>query len=199
MSRADKNAIVARRIFLLMRLREKVAMLTLALCIVSSALNGSAQSVARFDKNEEATLRTFLRSYLSDPLEDQKSTRYVAVAVSLTDHERDVIVYFTDQYSCGSGGCTTLILAPDNASYRVVSSVTIVQLPIRVLNSTTKGWHDIGVWVQGGGIQPGYEAILSFDGKSYPENPSVEPARKADHAAGRVIISRNDEGVPLYQ
>ena len=30
---------------------------------------------------------------------------------------------------------------------------------------------------QGGGIQPGYEAELRFDGKTYPANPSVPPAR----------------------
>ena len=28
----------------------------------------------------------------------------------------------------------------------------------------------------GGGVIPGYRAVLPFDGQHYPENPSVEPA-----------------------
>jgi|HubBroStandDraft_3_1064219.scaffolds.fasta_scaffold184111_2 hypothetical protein len=48
---------------------------------------------------------------------------------------------------------------------------------IDFLDSKCSGWHDLGVWVQGGGIQPGYEASLSFNGKEYPSNPTVPPAQ----------------------
>lgn len=77
--------------------------------------------------------------------------------------------------------------------------MTVVQLPIRVLESTANGWHDLGVWVQGGGIQPGYEAALSFDGRTYPRNPTVAPARRLEHPKGKILILRGAEGLPLYR
>jgi hypothetical protein len=43
--------------------------------------------------------------------------------------------------------------------------------------------------VQGGGIQPGYEAKLSFNGKTYPKNPSVPPAQRlTQQAVGKVVV-----------
>ncbi|MFZ0747372.1 MAG: hypothetical protein WAM85_23410 [Terracidiphilus sp.] len=150
--------------------------------------------------SEAMKVNTFLRAYLNDPYYDYKSTRYIAVPASLEGHTRDVIVYFTDQRSCGSGGCTTLILAPDNASsYRVVTSITAAWRPIRILNTLSNGWRDIGVWVQGGGIRPGYEAILSYDGKSYPRNPTVAPAKKSKGDEGTIILDKTNVEVPLFE
>jgi hypothetical protein len=43
--------------------------------------------------------------------------------------------------------------------------------------------------VRGGGIQNGYEAVLAFNGKAYPSNPTVPPAQKSDgKAAGKVVV-----------
>src|SRR5437763_13772221 len=90
---------------------------------------------------------------------------------------------------CGIGGCKTLILARDGTSWRVVATITITMLPIGVLQTTSNGWHSMGVWVQGGGIQSGYEAELRFDGKTYPRNPSTPPARRlVGNAEGEVVI-----------
>jgi len=91
-----------------------------------------------------------------------------------------------------------LILKPANSSFKVLGRVTIVQLPIRVLNSMHNGYPDIGVFVQGGGILPGYEAVLAFNGKRYSSNPSAPPARKATVTQGKVIIGTTDDSVPLY-
>ncbi len=47
------------------------------------------------------------------------------------------------------------------------------------------------MWVQGGGIQPGYEAELRFDGNGYPENPSLIPARPlVDRPQGQTVIAQ---------
>ncbi len=91
-----------------------------------------------------------------------------------------------------------LILSPRRNSYRLVTKVTITRTPIRLLNTTRHGWRDIGVFVQGGGIQPGYEAALSFDGKTYPRNPSVPPARPLTNATGDLLIGPDDAGQPLH-
>jgi len=69
---------------------------------------------------------------------------------------------------------------------------------LHVLERKSDGWHDITVWVQGGGIQPGYEADLPFDGKSYATNPTVPPAhRLSPKTAGRMVISDKAIGTPL--
>ena len=92
-----------------------------------------------------------------------------------------------------------LILEPAGSSFKVLSKVTIVQLPIRLLPSVSHGHPDIGVIVSGGGIMPGYEAVLSFDGESYPRNPSLPPAREAAAIQGKVIIATTKNSVPLYE
>lgn len=145
-------------------------------------------------------LKAYLRSYLSpgaglpDP-----TTRITAVTVK-TDggKNKEYIVYVSGSRWCGSGGCTMLILEPIGSSFKVLGRVTIVQLPIRLLPSMANGHPDIGVRVQGGGVRSGYEAVLSFDGASYPTNPSIPPARKYTAARGEVIIATTEGGVPLY-
>lgn len=129
-----------------------------------------------------------------------ETTRYVAAFVHLNDTDKEqVIVYFTDQHSCGSGGCQTLILDRQGSSFRVVTSLTIVWPPIRVLNTKTHGWHDLAVWVSGGGIRPGYEARLRFNGSTYPRNPTVPPAQPlTGTVAGTVAIPASAEGTRLY-
>jgi len=92
-----------------------------------------------------------------------------------------------------------LVLAPEAASYRLVTKITITNPPIRVLNSSSNGWRNLAVWAQGGGLQPGYEAELRFDGKAYPTNPSVPPARPLNgNVAGQVVISSSENGTSLY-
>jgi hypothetical protein len=84
-------------------------------------------------------------------------------------------------------------------SAEAIARTTITQLPIRILPTRTNGWRDISLWVQGGGIQPGYEAILSFDGKAYPSNPSVPPAKPSRAAvSGKIVLSSQSEDKPLY-
>lgn len=147
------------------------------------------------------SVRSFLRSYLNgrSSVED-KTTRFSVAFVQLNgSRASEMIVYVTGQSWCGSGGCLTLILAREDSSYRVVTRIPITRPPIRVLRSTSNGWHDIGVWVQGGGIQPGYEAQLQFDGKTYPSNPTVPPAKPLKgKVSGEIALSSAQEAMPLY-
>jgi hypothetical protein len=157
-----------------------------------------AQRQHQPNSKQDDSIKMFLRDYLRDPF---KTTRYCSAFVDLKDNgTRQVIVYFTDQHSCGSGGCTTLILAPEGSSYKVVTSITIVWPPIRVLGTKSNGWHDIGVMVHGGGTDPAYEAKLSFNGETYPSNPTMPPARRlTEKVAGEVVVPLNAVGKPLYQ
>jgi len=150
----------------------------------------------------EDSVKRFLQDYVKTAgFGDDETTRYYASFVNLGDGGRqDVVVYLTGQSWCGSGGCTTLILAPKGSSYIVVTRITITRPPIRVLATRSNGWHDISVQVQGGGIQPGYEVQLSFDGKTYPRNPSTPPARRlTEKVPGEVLVAATDGGKPLYR
>ena len=149
----------------------------------------------------EDSLKRFLQDYAKEnQADDDKTTRYIHTFVDLNgDGKDEAIVYLVGRDWCGSGGCTALILASEASSYKVVTELTVTQLPVRILTGTSNGWRNLGVWVQGGGIQPGYEAELLFDGKTYPENPTVPPARRLEHKVpGKVVVSALQAGTPLY-
>jgi len=54
--------------------------------------------------------------------------------------------------------------------------------------------------VVGGGIHLGYEAILFFDGTTYPSNPSVPPAKQSNSRKikGRIVMPLTVREKPLY-
>jgi hypothetical protein len=147
------------------------------------------------------SLRSFLQNRLRQRGEDvDKTTRYLYAFVDLDGQgKNNVVVYVTGQSWCGSGGCTTLVLAPSASSYRIVTRIPVTRLPIRLLSTRSNGWRDLAVWVQGGGIQRGYESLLPFDGKSYPANPSIAPARPLDVGAIGDVVLPEGEGALLYQ
>jgi hypothetical protein len=85
------------------------------------------------------------------------------------------------------------VLTPTSSSYKVICEVSISSPPIRVLTTKTKGWSDLAVHIRGG------DAKLTFDGKTYPENPTVPPAIRLRHqVAGKTIIPSTNQALPLY-
>lgn len=64
-----------------------------------------------------------------------------------------------------------LLLEPEGNTFRVITHFTFINLPIRVLDSTTHGWHDLTVQVRDNG-QRSRRVILKFNGETYPGNPS---------------------------
>jgi hypothetical protein len=171
--------------------------LVCALCC--GGLAGVARAQQQTVPSADQALKKFLSTYLSRADSGPDDTRYASAFVALRGREaNEVIVYLTGRQWCGSGGCTALVLVPQGSSYKVNTRMTVAQLPIRVLASRSNGWHDLGVWVQGGGIQPGYEAQLRFNGRKYPGNPTVPPARRLESGVvGQVAIPSTAEGLPL--
>ncbi|MBA4805118.1 MAG: hypothetical protein H2038_10740 [Brevundimonas sp.] len=97
--------------------------------------------------------------------------------------------YLTGRDYCGSGGCTLLIHRTAGGRVEALGRLTVVQPPVTVLPTTTNGLPDLAVRIAGGGIEPG-TAILTFDGASYPSNPTVPPARRAARApSGHEVIT----------
>jgi hypothetical protein len=152
-------------------------------------------------EQQDGHLLAFLKEYLRDPREGADTTTRISLAfVRRNDHTiEEVVVYVTGQTWCGSGGCRLLMLQPHDSSFDVIGSATIVWPPITLLNSTTNGHHDISVRVHGGGILPGYDAILEFDGGRYPGNPTDSTIRRLGaHARGIVLIAVGHDSQPLF-
>jgi hypothetical protein len=184
-----------------MKTRVKIRTIGAALLAVTGLTSYSQGLHATGSDRPSERLKAYLRSYFSQggKIAPDKTARIAVCTVNTIDGKpEEDIVYVSGRDWCGSGGCTMLILQSNESAIEVLGRVTIVQLPIRLLPSQNYGHPDIGVSVQGGGILRGYEAVLSFDGESYPSNPSVPPARKAAVARGRVIIANLNESVPLY-
>ena len=181
-----------------MRIMTSVVGVMLLIGAGATAVLQGQQTTASNGPNEP--LKAYLRDYLSlgGKVPPDATTRITSVKVKTDDGKVVDIVYVSGQRWCGSGGCTLLILEPTESTFKVLGRVTIVQLPVRLLPSTNNGHPDIGVSVRGGGIQEGYEAVLSFNGERYPRNPSLPPARKATRIQGKVIIANTEGSVPLY-
>lgn len=150
----------------------------------------------------EDSLKGFLQTYLKSPpwTEADPTTRYLHALVDLDgDGMPDAIVYITGRTWCGSGGCTTLVLRREGSSFKLVTRIPITRPPIRVMQATSHGWHGISVWAAGGGIRPGYEAQLRFDGKTYSWNPTALPARRLDQKSeGELVINGSEDAPLLY-
>ncbi|WP_088891769.1 hypothetical protein [Leptolyngbya ohadii] len=129
------------------------------------------------------------------------STRYTYSRVDLNDDgTSEALVYLTGSFTCGSGGCTMLILEPARESYELVSRMTLVNPPVVVAEEKTAGWKDLMIYVEGGGVTPHY-AHLQYDGNRYPSNPSIAPAIASDTSlSGTAVLTEKmttDSGIQL--
>jgi hypothetical protein len=171
--------------------------LALSLSLAASVAVTAAQPTP--PPPSEQSLRAFLQTRFHDDRANYPDTRYVSAWTDLNgDGRPEAFVYLISGAYCGSGGCNLMIFTPDGRSWRQVADMSVTNPPIRVLDSRTRGWNDISVFVAGGGAR-GYPALLAFNGRSYPGNPTVAPARRLRSAArSREIIRANDPGQPLF-
>jgi len=179
------------------------AVLLSCACLSGASASGpEASSSPRSGSEDPVGLEHYLRSYLASlsPQEDQ-TTRVSVMQVRLCGQaDRDLLVYVSGRTWCGSGGCTLLAFAATSSGHRPIGRVTVARPPVRLFDTQSKGCRDIGVWVQGGGVQPGYEAALAYDGVSYPGNPTVPPARRmAAGARAETVMPLGAEGRSLYE
>jgi hypothetical protein len=165
------------------------------------ATDACADATSDSAKAEIPLETKFVKDYLVANFHDiGKSTHLRLVSVrTKSAAKKEFIAYISGDDWCGSGGCLLLIFEPNSSSFNIIGRTTIVWPPIRMLSTTTNGHPDIGVWVQGGGTRPGYEARLRFNGKSYPGNPSLPPALHTNgKSSGRVVITTSDQGELLF-
>jgi hypothetical protein len=118
-------------------------------------------------------------------------TRYLDGAVDLdADGQTEVIVHVASLAACGTGGCPTLVFTHLASGYRLHSVITVSNPPIRVSSSISKGWRNLIVRA-GGGDAPAQDVELSFDGKTYPGNPTVSGrgVKIVKDGGGHVVIN----------
>lgn len=149
-------------------------------------------------------VRSAVKRYLqSPPLSNFEATSYLLAFVRLNDRAGDskpeAVVLLTGSGWCGTGGCTLLVLTPQGSGYTVISRTPAIRLPVRVLESESRGWHDLSVWTQGGGILRGYEEIVRFDGESYARSPEGFEDRRVGGMKGKIVLSLKDKEIPLYR
>lgn len=108
-----------------------------------------------------------------------ETVRYQYNFVDLNaDGTPEVLLRIDDRRTCGTGGCLLLVLRKNAQGYEVISRTTLTWTPIVVSEHRTNGWNDLVLWQR---ADPPREAsrymLLEFEGGSYPQNPTMEPAR----------------------
>ena len=152
--------------------------------MVSAAQANTVTDAAGLQPWLKAHLR---KEYADSP--DRKALHYDYIPVDLNgDGRREVLVYVAGgNRNCGTGGCGLMVLQSAGSKWRVVSETSIGWSPIRILRTSSRGWRDLGVMIAGGGVTRPYEARLRFDGKTYPTNPSVRPARRIPAGTSGIV------------
>jgi len=82
-----------------------------------------------------------------------------------------------------------MVFRESEPGLQLVSRITLTRPPIYVAETKTEGWRDLIVRVRGGGILPGHDAKLRYDGAMYAANPTVPPAEPlAERTRGEAVI-----------
>lgn len=174
--------------------------------LISVTLCGLIAGVCQAQSNlailsPEYRLRAAIQNYLQNPpLRNFKPTSYLFAFVDLAGNgKRQAVAYLTGTGWCGSSGCTLLVLTQDVPSYKVISRIPGVKLPIRTLDTRSHGWRDLSVFIQGGGVVRGYDEMVRYDGEGYVQESTGSGERtSARKLEGEIILSWTNKEVQLY-
>ncbi len=120
---------------------------------------------------------------------EQDNLSYLSGSADLnSDGKAEYIVLLQDRYFCGSGGCSAYMF--DNEG-NVINRMSVTRTPIVLADSYSNGWQDFIVWSNGS------YRLMSYNGESYPSNPSLEP--KVDRDANQQAAIANVMATELYQ
>lgn len=145
-----------------------------------------------------ASIRGFLQGYLQSGGHSDNTARYSVANVSLNNNKKAFVIYITGDAWCGSGGCTAMIVKPEGQSFKVINKITLARLPIQILPTKTRGWYDLAMPVGGGGSTSHRFALLKFNGKKYPSNPSTATLVKPTGLAAGRSLPLKEPGELVY-
>ncbi len=175
--------------------------LTLAACKKDAApppdaVATSAETEAATEAPAPQTAEEWIKANYQDAVtSDLGKLQYATAEADLDgDGTPEVLAYLGGPMFCGTGGCNLVVLkrakqADGSEGFRKMGETSVVQLPVGVLASRTRGWRDIGVTVSGGGMAEGI-ARLRFNGKAYPQNASDEVSAEAA-SVGKILITED--------
>ena len=169
---------------------------------------GADISGIRYERSEtsrDAELERAIRHALSrseDAPDTDSAGRYLYNRVDLNgDGRPEALVYLMGREFCGTGGCNLLVFQSGDNGYRLLAEISLVNNPVIVSRQRTRGWNDLILYVSGGGITRGYYVALRFDGRGYPDNPTILPAlRRGTRIVGTAYVADEvspDAGLPL--
>lgn len=181
------------------RIRQLVSLSLLATVFIA----GVATAAPAREDPRVGEIRAHLQRGLRNDHEDDLSlSRFGVAFVDLNGDGRDEAIVYGPDGGCGTGGCGIGVYERRKHGWRLVCSTSIGWGPVGVLRTKHYGWRDITVEVSGGGVDPAYRAVLSFNGSRYPFNPSVPPARPMEGRPAETILIRHYNGdlrmYPLY-
>ena len=153
-----------------------------------SPAEGTNKEKAPINQASQPVLKNKLLKIFPDYLGE---IRYFQGEMDLNeDGQQEIITHIVGPQVCGTGGCETLVFTQDSDTLRLVSEITVTHPPIIAAETKTNGWRDLIVAVGGGGAPSAHSARMKFDGKTYPRNPTVEPAQQVESKAeGTVLIA----------
>lgn len=111
-------------------------------------------------------LSTIYKDDLAKNLIDTPSRKFKLFEVNLNeDPKKEIFVGLTGPYFCGSGGCTVILFDSEG---KVLNKFTVVDYPIAVGTTSTRGWKDLIL------RSNGKDHLVKYNGKAYPANPSIQ-------------------------
>lgn len=179
---------------------KKVCLVIISVVLTSMvSLSAEMKSMKSETQRDREVEETLIKTYSLKRGEDIVHYMYNKVDLN-GDKKPEVIVYAYGPMLGGSGGDSGLILKEVSEGYQVISELSLVRTPIIISDNKTKGWNDIIMEVSGGGATP-EQAVLKFNGKKYPSNPSTQPKLgKNAKIEGVQILADEfvpDIGIPL--
>lgn len=155
----------------------------------ADASTGAASEAANEAVAADPVKDWIKQNYAADLGDDTGSLLYARADYDLDgDGTKEVLAYVGGPMLCGSGGCDLVVLKDKQGKLTKVGELSVVQLPVGVLDSKTNGWRDLAVSVSGGG-SPGGIMRVPFDGSAYASNPTVSPAEPVD-SLGKQLIAQ---------
>jgi hypothetical protein len=117
------------------------------------------------------------RTLIKRRCEQAGPLRYVWSRVDLNDDGApEVVATVLGSSFCGTGGCELLIFQQRQGRLEPVTAMGLFKEPLIVSDQKTNGWRNLISRVRWDAGRSTY-ALLPFDGRSYPTNPSGPPAR----------------------
>lgn len=122
------------------------------------------------DNNTVSLVQTKLTAMFKDDLSknliDEQSRKFKLFEYNINDDPKnEIFVGLSGPYFCGSGGCTVLLMS---ANGELITKFTVVDYPITIANTQTKGWKDLVL------TSNGKDHLMKFNGTKYPSNPSIQ-------------------------